>query len=142
MTIEYKPRGVCSRAMTVTVENGIITDVQVQGGCDGNLHGIMSLVKGMKAEDVVARLEGIRCGGKATSCPDQLSRAPSRDGARILGDFAQNLAPEQSCLAFKPWLSRTAALFRTQDNKPRPRAAREQPKNLRSVPVHGEQTAI
>ena len=75
MTYTFQPRGVCSRAMTVTVEDGIITDVQVQGGCDGNIHGIMSLVKGMKAEDVVARLEGIRCGGKATSCPDQLSRA-------------------------------------------------------------------
>lgn len=75
MTIEYQPKGVCSRAMRVTVEDGVVQDVQVIGGCNGNLQGIMRLVKGMKAEEVIARLEGIRCGGKPTSCPDQLSRA-------------------------------------------------------------------
>lgn len=75
MTIDYQPQGVCSRAMRVTVEDGIVQDVQVIGGCNGNLKGIMSLVKGMKAEDVIARLEGIRCGGKPTSCPDQISKA-------------------------------------------------------------------
>lgn len=75
MTIDYKPKGVCSRAMKVTVEHGVITDVQVNGGCDGNLQGIMSLVKGRKAEEVADCLEGIHCGNKATSCPDQLSRA-------------------------------------------------------------------
>lgn len=75
MTIEYQPRGVCSRSMKVTVEDGIVQDVEVVGGCNGNLKGIMSLVKGMKAEDVVARLEGIRCGMKPTSCPDQLAKA-------------------------------------------------------------------
>jgi len=75
MTVEYQPKGVCSRAMRVTVEDGIVQDVEVIGGCNGNLKGIMSLVKGMKAEDVVARLEGIRCGMKPTSCPDQLTKA-------------------------------------------------------------------
>ena len=75
MTIEYRPRGVCSQLMRVTVENGIVRDVQVIGGCNGNLKGIMSLVKGMKAEDVVARLEGIHCKDKPTSCPDQLAKA-------------------------------------------------------------------
>lgn len=75
MTIEYQPQGVCSRVMRVTVEDGIIQDVEVVGGCNGNLQGIMSLVKGMKAEDVIARLEGIRCGERPTSCPDQLSKA-------------------------------------------------------------------
>ena len=75
MTIEYRPRGVCSQLMRVTVENGIVQDVQVIGGCNGNLKGIMSLVKGMKAEDVVEKLAGIRCGMKPTSCPDQLAKA-------------------------------------------------------------------
>ena len=78
MTIEYKPRGVCSQLMQVTVEDGIVRDVQVLGGCNGNLKGIMSLVKGMKAEDVVEKLEGIRCGMKPTSCPDQLAKAIRR----------------------------------------------------------------
>lgn len=75
MTVEFTPRGVCSRAMKVTVEDGIVRDVEVVGGCNGNLKGIMSLVKGMKAEDVVARLEGIHCKDKPTSCPDQLAKA-------------------------------------------------------------------
>jgi len=64
--------------MRVTVEDGIVQDVQVLGGCNGNLKGIMSLVKGMRAEDVVEKLEGIRCGMKPTSCPDQLSKAIRR----------------------------------------------------------------
>ena len=75
MTIEYRPRGVCSQLMQVTVEDGIVQDVQVLGGCNGNLKGIMSLVKGMRAEDVVEKLEGIRCGMKPTSCPDQMAQA-------------------------------------------------------------------
>lgn len=75
MKVTYMPRGVCSRQMTVEAENGVITNVQVMGGCDGNLKGIMSLLKGMKVEDAIARMEGIRCGMKATSCPDQLAQA-------------------------------------------------------------------
>lgn len=75
MKITYTPRGVCSRQMIVEAEEGVITGVQVLGGCDGNLKGIMSLLKGMKVEDAISRMEGIRCGMKATSCPDQLARA-------------------------------------------------------------------
>lgn len=75
MTYEYTPSGVCSRKMIIEVENGIVNDLKVIGGCHGNLQGISSLVKGMKIEDVIARLEGIRCGAKPTSCPDQLARA-------------------------------------------------------------------
>lgn len=75
MKITYTPRGVCSRQMTVEAEDGVITNVQVMGGCDGNLKGIMSLLKGMKVDDAISRMEGIRCGMKATSCPDQLAQA-------------------------------------------------------------------
>lgn len=75
MKITYTPRGVCSRQMMVEAEDGVITHVQVMGGCDGNLKGIVSLLKGMKVEDAISRMEGIRCGMKATSCPDQLAQA-------------------------------------------------------------------
>ena len=75
MTIEFTPQGVCSRQMIIEVENGIVTNVKVVGGCNGNLQGISSLVKGMKVEDVIKRLDGIKCGMKGTSCPDQLAQA-------------------------------------------------------------------
>ncbi len=75
MTVNYTPKGVCSRAMTVSAEEGIITDAEVIGGCSGNSQGICKLVKGMKVEDAIDRLSGIECGGKKTSCPDQLSIA-------------------------------------------------------------------
>ncbi len=71
----YRPRGVCSQQMRVVVENGIIKEVAVRGGCDGNLQGISKLVVGMEAKEAISRLRGIRCGFKATSCPDQLSIA-------------------------------------------------------------------
>ena len=71
----YYPRGVCSREMRVEVEDGIIRHVEVIGGCDGNLKGISKLLVGMRAEDGIERMEGIRCGFKHTSCPDQLARA-------------------------------------------------------------------
>lgn len=74
-TIRYTPRGVCSRAMEVDVEDGVIQAVRVQGGCSGNLQGICSLLKGMTVDEAVTRMEGIRCGMKPTSCPDQLARA-------------------------------------------------------------------
>ena len=74
-TITYQPRGVCSRHMEIDVDNGIIQAVRVQGGCSGNLQGICSLLKGMKVEEAIARMEGIRCGRQATSCPDQISQA-------------------------------------------------------------------
>ena len=75
MTYTFTPRGVCSRRMTVELEDGIIRNVQVEGGCSGNLQGISRLVVGMKAADAIERMKGISCGGKPTSCPDQLSRA-------------------------------------------------------------------
>lgn len=75
MTIDYKTKGVCSRRMLIQVEDGVVQDVKIEGGCSGNLQGISVLVKGMKVDDVIARLEGIRCGFKPTSCPDQLAKA-------------------------------------------------------------------
>ena len=75
MTIEYTPRGVCSRFFSIKVEDGVIQSVQIIGGCDGNLKGISRLIEGMKVEDAIQTMEGIRCGSKATSCPDQLARA-------------------------------------------------------------------
>ncbi len=75
MTITYKTKGTCSSKMTVEVDGGVVQSLKVDGGCSGNLQGISSLVRGMKVEDVIARLEGIRCGFKPTSCPDQLAQA-------------------------------------------------------------------
>ena len=75
MTYEYTPRGVCSRKLILTVENGILTDLEVIGGCNGNLQGISALVKGMPIDEVIKRLDGIRCGMRGTSCPDQLAQA-------------------------------------------------------------------
>jgi len=75
MTIEYTPKGVCSRQMLIEVEDGVVQSLQVIGGCHGNLQGISKLVEGMKVEDVIGRLEGIHCGPKLTSCPDQLAQA-------------------------------------------------------------------
>lgn len=74
-TISYTPKGVCSRHMEIDVEDGVIQAVRVQGGCNGNLQGISSLLRGMKVQDAIERLSGIRCGFKPTSCPDQLSKA-------------------------------------------------------------------
>ena len=75
MKITYRPRGVCSRLMEIEVEDGKIASVQVTGGCDGNLQGIARLVQGMDVDEAIRRMQGIRCGGKPTSCPDQLSIA-------------------------------------------------------------------
>jgi len=75
MTINYTPRGVCSRQITITVDNGIVEDVKFTGGCNGNTQGISMLVKGMRVDDVIQRLENINCGGRGTSCPDQLAKA-------------------------------------------------------------------
>lgn len=71
----YRTQGTCSSQIVLDVENGVINEVEFFGGCNGNLQGISSLVKGMKCEDVIARLEGIKCGFKPTSCPDQLAQA-------------------------------------------------------------------
>ena len=75
MKIEYFPKGVCARQMLIEVEDGVVRDVEVIGGCHGNLQGISALVEGMQVEEVIDRLEGLRCGFKSTSCPDQLAQA-------------------------------------------------------------------
>ena len=75
MKITYKPRGVCSRLMEIEIEDGKIASVQVTGGCNGNLKGISRLLVGMEVDEAIRRMEGIRCGFKSTSCPDQLSIA-------------------------------------------------------------------
>lgn len=75
MIIEYTPSGVCSRKMTIEIENDIVKKVSVIGGCNGNLKGISSLVEGMTVDEVIKRLDGIDCNGKGTSCPAQLANA-------------------------------------------------------------------
>lgn len=74
MTHTRKNIGTCSSSTTVTIEDGIITSCSVQGGCNGNLKGICSLLVGMKAEEAVEKMSGIKCGFKNTSCPDQISK--------------------------------------------------------------------
>ncbi|MCM1121241.1 MAG: TIGR03905 family TSCPD domain-containing protein [Eubacterium sp.] len=71
----YHPQGVCSKEINLEVKDGVIKSVAFTGGCNGNLQGISSLVSGMKIEDAIARLRGIKCGFKNTSCPDQLACA-------------------------------------------------------------------
>lgn len=74
--VTYKTRGTCSKFICISVDDdGNVEEVEFIGGCDGNTKGICSLVKGMKAADVKARLKGIKCGNKDTSCPDQLATA-------------------------------------------------------------------
>ena len=73
--IDYTPKGVCTRKMSIDVEDGVIVDVAFIGGCSGNTQGVGALLKGMKVEDAIERLDGIRCGFRSTSCPDQLAKA-------------------------------------------------------------------
>ncbi len=75
MTINYQTKGTCSKQINVEVEDGRVVDVEFIGGCNGNLKGISKLVKGMKVEDIIDKLEGTKCGFKNTSCPDQLAQA-------------------------------------------------------------------
>ena len=75
MKYTYTTKGTCSRLINLDVENGVINDVSFVGGCHGNLQGISALFKGMKVEEAISRLEGINCGSKGTSCPDQLAKA-------------------------------------------------------------------
>ena len=73
--IQYKTSGVCSREIHIEVEDGIITSCAFIGGCHGNTQGVAALVKGMPVSEVISRLDGIDCGGRGTSCPDQLANA-------------------------------------------------------------------
>lgn len=75
MQYEYKTHGTCSQRILFDVEDGKVHNVKFIGGCDGNLKGISSLVEGMDVQDVISHLEGIRCGHKNTSCPDQFAKA-------------------------------------------------------------------
>ncbi len=75
MRFSYQTKGTCSREILFEIEGSVITHVEFIGGCNGNLKGISSLVTGMHIDDVISRLEGTTCGGKPTSCPDQLATA-------------------------------------------------------------------
>ena len=75
MQYSYKTSGTCSQAITFEIDNGKVRNVQFFGGCNGNLKGIGALVEGMEIDEVIARVEGIHCGPKGTSCPDQLAQA-------------------------------------------------------------------
>lgn len=75
MKYQYRTIGTCSQAIEFEIVDGIVKNVAFYGGCDGNLKGISTLVEGMSVNDVIARLKGIRCGMKSTSCPDQLAQA-------------------------------------------------------------------
>lgn len=73
--MRYKTSGTCSSAIDFEVEDGIVKEVKFIGGCNGNTQGVAALVKGMPVDEVISRLEGIKCGFKGTSCPDQLAKA-------------------------------------------------------------------
>lgn len=73
--MKYIPKGVCSQEIHVDVEDGVVTSCKFIGGCHGNTQGIAALIKGMPVEEAIARLEGIDCRGRGTSCPDQLAKA-------------------------------------------------------------------
>lgn len=75
MQFEYKTKGTCSQRILFEINEGIVHNVEFIGGCNGNLKGICSLIEGMAVEDVIARIDGICCGMKPTSCPDQLAKA-------------------------------------------------------------------
>ena len=75
MEYEYKTRGVCSRKITFSVEDGKVCKVDFDGGCNGNGKGVAALVEGMDVDEAIRRMEGIKCGMKNTSCPDQLAQA-------------------------------------------------------------------
>jgi uncharacterized protein (TIGR03905 family) len=74
-TIHYHPQGVCAKTMEADIEDGVIREVRVLGGCSGNMQGLCALLKGMEVEEAIGRLSGIRCGQRDTSCPDQMARA-------------------------------------------------------------------
>ena len=73
--MEYKPVGVCSQLIRVDVEDNVIKNAEFVGGCSGNTQGVARLVQGMQVDEAISRLEGIKCGFKSTSCPDQLAKA-------------------------------------------------------------------
>lgn len=74
-SLKYKTKGTCSQQIDIELKDGLIESVKFTGGCSGNLQGVSALVKGMKPEEAISKLKGIRCGMKPTSCPDQLALA-------------------------------------------------------------------
>ena len=83
MQFSYKTKGVCSRSIQIEIEDNIIKNVRFEGGCNGNTKGISALVEGMQVNDVIDKLENIKCGFKNTSCPAQLAEA--------LKEYKQNM---------------------------------------------------
>ena len=77
----FQPQGVCSRQMNISIEDGVIKELAVIGGCNGNLQGISKLVVGRRSDEVAELLQGVDCGGRGTSCPDQLARALNKIAA-------------------------------------------------------------
>ncbi len=75
MEYSYTPKGVCSRKINFEIEDGIVKNIRFSGGCSGNTQGVAALADGMRVEDIISKLGGIRCGFKGTSCPDQLAKA-------------------------------------------------------------------
>ena len=75
MTINYTPKGICARQIIIEVEDGIVKDAKIIGGCSGNSQGVGILVKGMKVDEVIEKLENIKCGNRSSSCPAQLAQA-------------------------------------------------------------------
>ena len=84
-TYTYTPHGVCSRQIEITVDGDRIVSVRFTGGCSGNTQGVAALIGGMKIDEAIERLGGIKCGGKPTSCPDQLSKALEQIKAESVG---------------------------------------------------------
>ena len=78
MKYQERCKGTCSMLVNFEIDEDVVKNVEFMGGCHGNLQGIASLVEGMKAEEIIKRLKGIDCGGKGTSCPDQLAKALER----------------------------------------------------------------
>lgn len=75
MWYSYTPHGVCSRKMDFNIEDGIVKECRITGGCNGNTQGVSALVAGMTVEEAIRRMKGINCNGRGTSCPDQLATA-------------------------------------------------------------------
>lgn len=75
MSFQYRTKGVCARNITFDIVDGKVTNVQFEGGCSGNTKGVARLIEGMDAQEAIHRMEGIQCGFKGTSCPDQLAKA-------------------------------------------------------------------
>lgn len=72
--VQYQPQGVCSKMMQLRIKDGVVQDVEIVGGCSGNLTGIGMLVRGMNINDIIEKLQGIPCGSRSTSCPDQMAK--------------------------------------------------------------------